>query len=71
MKLPVSIAIAGALVALASLWLFRWEVTSTGNTTAILLDRWTGRLEVIAGGTRRTVIEKQAPVSAEDFLNGK
>jgi hypothetical protein len=42
----ISVIYAGALIALAILFVFRWEVTPIGKIGAMRLDRWTGRIDV-------------------------
>jgi hypothetical protein len=42
MRVPIAIVIAGALIAGAVLFVFRWQISAT-PTVVYRLDRWTGR----------------------------
>ena len=48
MKGSIAILMAGAIVATAVFFVFRWEVTAAGGV-AYRLDRWTGQVTSCAG----------------------
>jgi hypothetical protein len=65
---PLAIFSGAALIALAILFVFRWEIGATSNGT-VLLDRWGGRISICAGIDKNTFemtcgtefIKSQAP----------
>lgn len=54
MSIPVSILAAGAVIAAAILFAFRWEIVPVvGGGGALRLDRWTGAIVFCVGDTIR------------------
>jgi hypothetical protein len=50
--IPVSIIVAGALIAIAILIVGRWEISSGGNAVW-QVDRWTGNIRVCGMGSSK------------------
>jgi hypothetical protein len=45
MRSPLAIALAGALIAIAILIVFRWQISAATGGVVYRLDRWTGNIE--------------------------
>jgi hypothetical protein len=50
---PIAILAGAALIALAILVVFRWEIVSGANGT-LRLDRWSGRIAICGGVDKNT-----------------
>ena len=45
MRIPLAIVIAGALIAVAILMAFRWQISAATGGVVYRIDRWTGNIE--------------------------